>query len=171
MNRLVKTLAVAAALGASLVSNATIAAQKIGVVNVQAVFQQVPQAAMIQDEINKEFKDDIAEVKRLEKDITYYIEKLQRDAATMSADEKTKLEEQITKLREDYEGKAKPLNMNVRRRQNEEQNKILALIQQTIQQIATDDKFDIILQQQSVAFIAPDSDITAKVVDKVSKIK
>ena len=56
----------------------------------------------IQETIAAQFKDKTEEVSRLEKDIKYYLEKNQRDAATMSEKEKTELEGKIIALREEY---------------------------------------------------------------------
>lgn len=169
MNKLSKILLVVAS---TLVAGTAMAA-KIAVVDVQAAFQQLPQAAMIQEDIQKEFADEIQKVSGMEKDIKYYMEKHQRDSATMSEKEKEELVSKITKLREDYANTAKPLQMNVQRRQAEERNKILALIKQTIDQIAAEGKYDVVLQKNAIAYMkgAENNDITQKVVDKVSKIK
>ena len=88
MKKFTKSLIAGALLSTAMVSSAVLAEQKIGVVNVQGVFQSMPQAASIQATIAAEFKDKTEEVSRLEKDIKYYMEKNQRDAATMSAKKK-----------------------------------------------------------------------------------
>ena len=48
MKQLAKNLITAAALSGAMFSSVAMAEQKIGVVNVEAVFQQMPQAAGIQ---------------------------------------------------------------------------------------------------------------------------
>lgn len=172
MNKFSKTIALAFSLAAALASANALAA-KIAVVDVQAAFQQLPQAAMIQEDIQKEFADEIQAISGMEKDLKYYMEKHQRDSATMSDKEKEELVSKITKLREDYTERAKPLQMNVQRRQGEERNKILALIKQTIDAVAAEEKYDIVLRADAVTYMASaaENDITGKVVDKVSKIR
>lgn len=154
-----------------MASTSVFAEQKIGAVNVQGVFQAMPQAADIQEKIATQFKDKTEEVSRLEKDIKYYQEKNQRDAATMSKKEKTELEGKIIALREEYTAKAQPLQQEIQKRFQEEQNKLLGLIKQGIDAVASKGKYDVILNSNSVAFINPDNDISQLVLEQVGKIK
>lgn len=148
------------------------AEQKIGVVNVQGIFQSVPQAAVIQQTITAEFKDRIEDVNRLEKDIKYYLEKQQRDAATMSATEKDELQKQIIDLRDEYQSKAQPLQQEVQQRQGEERNKILELIKVAIDDIAAKGDYDLVVDGNAVTYLKDDSiDLSKAVIDQVSKIK
>lgn len=153
-----------------MASTSVFAEQKIGAVNVQGVFQAMPQAADIQEKIATQFKDKTEEVSRLEKDIKYYQEKNQRDAATMSKKEKTELEGKIIALREEYTAKAQPLQQEIQKRLQEEQNKLLGLIKQGIDAVASKGKYDVILNSNSVAFINPDNDISQLVLEQVGKI-
>jgi outer membrane protein len=166
-----KNLVAGALMSATVLSSAAIAEQKIGAVNVQGIFQSMPQAASIQQDLAAEFKDKTEEVSRLEKDIKYYLEKNQRDAATMSSKEKAELEKKINGMREQYSAKAQPLQEEVQGRLKEEQNKLLGVIKQSIDVIAAKEKYDVILNANAVAFINPDHDISKKVLEQVSKVK
>ena len=171
MKQISKSLLTTAMFAGAVFSSAAMAEQKIGAVNVQSIFQAMPQAAAIQQTIGDEFKDQTEEVKRLEKDVKYYLEKYQRDAATMSATEKTELEKKIGALREDYSAKAQPLQQAIQARLAEERNKLLGLIKQSVDVVAAKEKYDIVLQSESVAYISPENDISKAVLDQVSKIK
>lgn len=170
MKKFTKSLIAGALLTTVMASSAVAADQKIGAVNVQGIFQSMPQAVGIQESIAAEFKDKTEEVSRLEKDIKYYLEKNQRDAATMSAKEKKELEGKIIAMREDYTAKAQPLQQEIQKRLQEEQNKLLGLIKQGIDTVAAKEKYDVILNANSVAFINPDHDISKLVLDQVSKV-
>jgi outer membrane protein len=170
LKKFTKSIIAGALLTSAMASSAVFAEQKIGAVNVQGIFQAMPQAASIQESIAAEFKDKTEEVSRLEKDIKYYLEKNQRDAATMSAKEKTELETKILALREEYTGKAQPLQQEIQKRLQEEQNKLLGLIKQSIDAVAAKEKYDVILNANSVAYINPDNDISKMVLDQVAKI-
>ena len=172
MKKFSKNLISGALLTTAVFSSVAMAAdQKIGAINVQGVFQSMPQAANIQQDIGAEFKDRTEEVSRLEKDIKYYLEKNQRDAATMSAKEKKELEQKIIALRDDYTAKAQPLQKEIQARLQEEQNKLLGLIKQSIDTVAAKEKYDVILNANAVAFINEEHDISKLVLDQVSKIK
>ncbi|MFT7412031.1 MAG: outer membrane protein [Paraglaciecola sp.] len=170
MKKFTKSLIAGALLTTAMASSVVFAEQKIGAVNVQGIFQAMPQAASIQESIAAEFKDKTEEVSRLEKDIKYYLEKNQRDAATMSTKEKTELEGKIISLREQYTGKAQPLQKEIQARLQEEQNKLLGLIKQGIDSVAAQEKYDVILNANSVAYINPESDISKLVLDQIAKI-
>ena len=172
MKKFSKNLISGALMTTAIFSSVAMAAdQKIGAINVQGVFQSMPQAANIQQVIAAEYKDKTEEVSRLEKDIKYYLEKNQRDAATMSAKEKTELEQKIIALRDDYTAKAQPLQKEIQARLQEEQNKLLTLIKQSIDTVAAKEKYDVILNANAVAFIKEEHDISKLVLDQVSKIK
>jgi outer membrane protein len=164
-------LVTGALLGTAIFSSALMAEQKIGAINVQGIFQSMPQAATIQQGIATEFKDKTEEVSRLEKDIKYYLEKNQRDAATMSTKEKTELEQKIITMRDEYTAKAQPLQQEIQTRLKEEQNKLLGLIKQSIDVVAAKEKYDVILNANAVAFIKEEHDISKLVLDQVSKVK
>ncbi|MFT4810691.1 MAG: outer membrane protein [Paraglaciecola sp.] len=170
MKKFTKSLIAGALITTAMASSAVFAEQKIGAVNVQGIFQAMPQAASIQANIAAQFKDKTEEVSRLEKDIKYYLEKNQRDAATMSAKEKTELEGKIIALREEYTAKAQPLQQEIQARLKEEQNKLLGLIKQGIDAVAAKEKYDVILNANSVAFINPDNDISKSVLEQIAKI-
>ncbi|MFQ3196322.1 MAG: outer membrane protein [Paraglaciecola sp.] len=171
LKRFSKSVVAGALMSAAVISSNVMAEQKIGAVNVQGIFQSMPQAASIQQDLAAEFKDKTEEVSRLEKDIKYYLEKNQRDAATMSTKEKAELEKKINELREQYNVKAQPLQEEVQGRLKEEQNKLLGFIKQSIDVIAAKEKYDVILNANAVAFINPDHDISKKVLEQVSKVK
>lgn len=170
MNTFSKSIIATALLSTAMASSVAMAEQKIGAVNVQGIFQAMPQAAAIQQTIAAEFKDQTEEINRLEKDIKYYLEKNQRDAATMSAKEKKELEDRIIALREEYTNKAQPLQQQIQNRLKDEQNKLLGLIKQSIDAVAAKGKYDVILNANAVAFINEDHDISKLVLDQVSKI-
>lgn len=170
MKKFTKSLIAGALLTSAMASSAVFAEQKIGVVNFESVFQSMPQSASIQPTIAAEFKDKTEEVSRLEKDIKYYMEKSQRDAATMSAKEKTELESKIIALRDEYTSKAQPLQQEIQKRFQDEQNKLLGLIKQAVDAVSAKEKYDVILSNKAVVFINPENDISKLVLEQVAKI-
>lgn len=169
MKQLVKQIIATAMLGSALVSTSAMAEQKIGVVDVQGVFQSMPQAAEIQNSIQMEFKDRIEEVNQLQRDGQFYAERLQRDAATMSEQEKKDLQQKILNVREELSKKAQPLQQEVQQRRNEEQNKLLGLIKQAIDKVAADQGYDLVLTSNAVSFAKDQYDMSEQVLEQVNK--
>lgn len=161
----------AAASGILLASSAMAADQKIAVVNFQEIMQKLPQTAAIMQRLEVEFKDDKTVVTQLEKDIKYYQEKLKRDGSLMSKKEKEELDTKVQGLYQDYQVKGKALQQKASERQNQETNKIIALVRQAVDGIAVKEGYDLVLSQQAVIYSKPGASITDLVVEKVSKLK
>ena len=59
---------------------------KVGVVNVRAVFSQIPQTAKIQEALKTEFGAKFAEMQKLENDLKFNIEKFKQDYPEIACD-------------------------------------------------------------------------------------
>jgi outer membrane protein len=160
-----------AASGMLLASSVIAAEQKIAVIDFQEIMSKIPQTAALMQSLEAEFKDDKTVITQLEKDIKYYQEKQKRDGALMTDKEKQELEATMGALFQDYQLKGKALQQKAGQRQNEEQNKIIALIRQAVDNIAAKGDYDLVLSKQAVIFSKPDASITDKVVEQVSKLK
>lgn len=161
----------AAASGMLLASSVMAADQKIAVVNFQEIMSKIPQTAALMQSLEAEFKDEKAIITQLEKDIKYYQEKVKRDGSLMSAKEKEELDVNVKNLFQEYQVKGKALQQKATQRQNEETNKIIALVRQAVDSIAVKKDYDFVLSQQAVVYTKPDADITDVVVERVSKLK
>lgn len=160
-----------AASGMLLANSVMAADQKIAVVNFQEIMGKLPQTAALMQSLEAEFKDEKAVITQLEKDIKYYQEKLKRDGSLMSAKEKEELDEKVKSLFQEYQVKGKALQQKATQRQNQETNKIIALVRQAVDNIAAKQGYDLVLSQQAVIFSKPDASITDVVVEHVSKLK
>lgn len=74
-------------------------------------------------------------------------------------------------LKSEYQLKGKALDEDLRRRQGEEQNKLLVKVQKAINTIAEKEKYDLVLQRGAVIYVKPNADISGKVVEALSKGK
>jgi len=162
-------LAVTTAASSMLLASSAMA-QKIGVVNFQEVMAKIPQTAAVMQKLEAEFKDEKAIIAQLEQDIKYFQEKKKRDSSLMTDKEKEELDKQIATKYQEYQIKGKEFQQKTQVRQNEETSKIIALVRQAIDNIAAKDKFDMVVEQKAVVFSKPDSSITDKVVEQVSKL-
>ncbi|SNY55231.1 periplasmic chaperone for outer membrane proteins Skp [Arsukibacterium tuosuense] len=144
---------------------------KIAFVDIQAVAAQIPQSATIQENIRTEFATKIDAMSQLEKDINFNIEKLRRDGPTMSEQQQQELAAKVQEQRQQYEATARPLDEEIRARQNEERNKILTMIKSAIDVVAEREKFDVVLNAGAAVYAKPEYDISDAVAAQVSKAK
>lgn len=169
---MIKSIAMATAASSLLLASSAMAAdQKIAVVNFQEVMGKIPQTAAVMKSLEEEFKDAKAVLAQLEQDIKYNQEKKKRDGSLMSAKEIEDLDAKIGTLFQEYQAKGKEFQQKTGARKNEETNKIIALVRQAIDNIAAKGDYDLVLEQSAVVYSKPDSTITEKVVEQVSKLK
>ncbi|MCL1151527.1 MULTISPECIES: OmpH family outer membrane protein [Shewanella] len=146
-------------------------AEKIAVVDMGEVFEQLPQREQISKSLKAEFGDRVAEVQKMQEEMRSLVEKQQRDGALMSDTQKTELVRKMDSLKSEFQLKGKALDEDMRRRQGEEQNKLLVQVQKAINTIAGKENYDLVLQRGAVIFVKPEADISGKVVEALSKGK
>lgn len=158
----------AAGLGLALAASASVqAADKIAVVNVASIFQQLPQRETVAKQLENEFKGRASELQKMENDLQTKMQKLQRDGSTMKASDRSKSENDLMAQREQFSNKAQAFEQDNRRRQMEERNKILSRIQDAIKSVASKDGYDIVIDANAVAYVGNTKDITADVLKQV----
>ncbi|WP_340616434.1 molecular chaperone Skp [Xenorhabdus entomophaga] len=163
-----KKVLCAVGLGMALAFSAGVqAADKIALVNVAEVFQQLPAREAVAKQLDNEFKGRATELQRMESDLQTKLQKLQRDGSTMKASEREKLEKEVVTKRDEFAQKAQSLENDSRRRQLEERNKILTRIQDAVKVVAGKEGYDLVLDANAAVYSASGKDITAEVLKQV----
>lgn len=158
----------AAGLGMALAVSANVqAADKIAIVNVSSIFQQLPQRATVAKQLENEFKSRATELQGQERDLQSKMQKLQRDGSTMKASDRTKMEKDIMAQRDAFSQKAQAFEQDNRRRQGEERNKLLSRIQDAVRAVAKDKGYNLVIDANAVAYADSSNDITAQVLKQV----
>ncbi|VFP78574.1 Chaperone protein Skp [Candidatus Erwinia haradaeae] len=157
-----------AGLSLSLVISAMAeASDKIGVVNMSSIFQQLPERAAAAQKLENEFKERTAELQGMENELQTKIRHLQRDGLTMKPSERINMEQEVIQKREAFSNKVQIFDQDNRRRQIEERNKILDRIQNAVKKIARIQGYDIVFDQNTVAYSVQSKDITDDVLKQV----
>ncbi|CAI0794299.1 MULTISPECIES: molecular chaperone Skp [Serratia] len=158
----------AAGLGLAMAASAGVqAADKIAVVNVSSIFQQLPARETVAKQLESEFKGRASELQNMERDLQTKMQKLQRDGSTMKASDRTKMEKDVMAQREQFSQKAQAFEQDNRRRQMEERNKILSRIQDAVKVVASKEGYDVVVDVNATAYFAAGKDITADVLKQV----
>nr|WP_247664737.1 OmpH family outer membrane protein [Pseudoalteromonas sp. MMG010] len=152
-------------------TSASALAHKVGIVDMQQVFKQIPQTRQIETSMQTEFAERRQELDKLQGDIRFETEKFQRESTTMSQAQKDELIKKITGMRKNLTDKAAPLEQAMKARQQEEIGKVQTLIIDTITKIAKDDDFDEVKTRDGVIYFNPKevTDLSDKVIEQVSK--
>lgn len=168
MKVLMKTTIAALLLSTAMFANAAEAQQKIGVVNFQGVFQNLPQARALESTIQEEFKARIEEVQGIEDKLNEMREKQQRDASIMSNNEKVQLGRDFELQESAYQLKVRALREDMNRRLGEERDKLMMEIARAAQSLAQEMQYDLVVQATAVAYVSEAHELTQEVIDKMT---
>ena len=161
MKRMSKWLMVALLL---LGSGAGIAADyKIGFVNTERLFREAAPAKRAQQKLEKEFAARDADIQRLSKQVRDLQALLDKDGPTMPESERRNKERDLANQSRDLQRMQREAREDLNLRRNEELASLQERANKVIQQIANDEKFDLILQDP-VVFASQRIDITEKVI-------
>ena len=171
MKTIIKTTALSILAALMMGTSASALAHKVGIVDMQSIYQQIPQVAKIEQQLQTEFAERRQELEKLQGDIRFEAEKYKRESATMSEEQKTALESKIRDMQKQLAEKGRPLEQEIKTRQNQEQAKVQKLIVDTIQAVAKSGKFDEVKVKETTIYFNPDkvTDLSSKVVEAVSK--
>jgi len=152
-------------------TSASALAHKVGIVDMQEIYKQIPQMAKVEQTLQAEFAERRQEIEKLQGDIRFEAEKFKRESTTMSQAQKDALREKVEGMQKNLAEKGRPLEQEIKMRQNQELAKVQKLIIDAIQTVAKDGKYDEVKVKDTTVYFNPKtvSDLSEKVVEKVSK--
>jgi outer membrane protein len=136
---------------------------KIGFVNTERLFREAAPAKRAQQKLEKEFAARDADIQRLSKQVRDLQALLDKDGATMPDADRRNKERDLVNQSRDLQRMQREAREDQNLRRNEELGSLQERANKVIQQIAADEKFDLILQDP-VVFASPRIDITDKVI-------
>ncbi len=134
---------------------------KIGVVNASRLLQESPQAKAVQDALRAEFAPKQRELAAQQAALKAKQDKYEKDAATMSADQRTKMEKELRDGNRDYSQKLNDFQEDANTRQNEELSRLQNSIVAEVRSYALSQKYDLVLTDS--VYSSDSLDITAAV--------
>ena len=135
---------------------------KIGVVNLERVLREAVPAVKAQKKLEKEFAAREQELQKVTKQIKDLQVTLEKESVTMSETERRTKEQDLARLNRDLQRMQREYREDANLRRNEELASVFERANKVVQDIATTEKFDLILQD--AVYISPRIDITDKVI-------
>ncbi|QTL34300.1 MULTISPECIES: OmpH family outer membrane protein [Pseudoalteromonas] len=171
MKKLFKTSAMALMATLMMGASASAFAHKVGLIDMQSIYSQLPQMAKIEQTLKSEFAERRQELEKLQGDIRFEAEKFKRESATMSEDQQAALRKKIQGMQQELAEKGRPLEQEIKTRQNQELAKVQKLIVDAIEEVAKKGKYDEVRVKDTTIYFNPDkvSDLSDKIVEVVSK--
>ena len=135
---------------------------KIGFINSERLFREAAPAKRAQQKLEKEFAGRDAEIQKLSKQIRDLQSVLEKDSVTMPEAERRDKERDLANKNRDLQRMQREFREDLNLRRNEELSAVQERANKVIQQIAADEKFDVIMQD--VVYASPRIDITDRVI-------
>jgi outer membrane protein len=136
---------------------------RIGFVNGERLFREAAPAKRAQQKIEKEFAARDAEIQKLSKQVRDLQALLEKDGVTMAEGDRRAKERDLANMSRDLQRMQREFREDLNLRKNEELTAVQERANKVIQQIAIDEKFDLIIQEP-VIYASPRIDITDRVV-------
>ncbi|WP_269763738.1 OmpH family outer membrane protein [Candidatus Tachikawaea gelatinosa] len=150
-------------------SKISIASNKIVVINMLKVFQNIPQRVIADKKIKNEFKNRFNELNKQEKILQKKMHDLEREKLILNRKERQKIEENINEERKVFASNVQNFINDNHIRQMEEQSKILIDIQKIVKKIAQVNHYQTIFDINSIVYSSNMKDITQDVIKKATK--
>ena len=149
-------------IAATFSMSAAAADLKVGVVDIAKLFEESPQAKVVQENLRAEFGPRLQQLVAQEQALKTRNDKYQKDLATMAADQRTKAEKDLRDSARELERKKAELQDDSNAKRQEEMNKLQRLLFGEVRDYAKAQSFDIVIAE-GVLYATPAVDITAAV--------
>lgn len=141
---------------------------KVGYVQVDKILQEAPQTAESGKKLEKEFSPRSQELDRLAKQIKDQESALDKDALTISENDRRNKERDIQNLKTEFQRKQRELREDISIRKNEELSLLQDRVNKAVQSVAEAEGYDLIVYS-GVAYAKKTIDITDKVLKALGK--
>jgi len=156
MKRLIAVCFAACALAAGA------AELKIGFVNTERVFREAAPAKRAQQKLEREFATRNAELAKVEKQGRDLQTELERENVTIPEAQRREKERQLADISRNFQRLQREIREDLNLRRNEELAKVQERATRVINQIAEQEKFDLVIQE--AVFASSRIDITERVI-------
>jgi outer membrane protein len=135
---------------------------KVGVINYARLFEESPQAKVVRESLQAEFGPRLQQLVTQENALKAKGEKLQKDVATMTPDQRTKAEKELRDSARELDRKKGELQDDSNAKRQEEMNRLQRSLITEITEYAKVQNYDIVIAE-GVIYATPTVDITAAV--------
>ena len=136
---------------------------KIGIVDVNKILKEAPQTLAADKKLEKEFSSRTEKLKAKINTLQSDEKKYQKESLTMSDDQRDKAEKGLQQRRIEIQRNERELREDMDLRRREEIGDLQEKINLTIDKIAAEEKYDLILYN-GIAFASPKVDITEQII-------
>jgi outer membrane protein len=153
----------AIAAGAALAALPALAEQRIGIVNAAQLMEESPQGKALQESMRAEFAPRERTLQAQAQSLKAKQDKLQKDGATMTEEQRTRAEKELRDGARDFERAKGEFQDDLTARRNEEMSRLQRTLGEEVRSYAKANNFDLVLTADLVIYNTPTYDITPQV--------
>ena len=165
----IRSAQLALILTALIAGAAHAAEQKIGVVTLDRLMQESPQGKAVAEALQAEFGDKQRELVTQQKDLRALEERLNRDRAVMSEQERADLEEKARNLQQRYTRRLAEVEDDYNSRRGKELGNLQRVIVREVQAYAKEGGYDLVVGA-GVLWASPSADLTPGVLKRLEAL-
>ena len=143
---------------------------KIGFVNMAKIEEDAPQLDALRKKFEREFSPREKELVSQQRDLKKLEDQMERDGATMSDGQRSKMERDILSRRRDLKRATDEFREDLTIRRNEELASLNRQVGDVIRDLSRAEKFDLVLTA-GVVYASDRVDITGKVLERLKTMK
>ena len=144
---------------------------KIAVVDLRAAIMQSDEAKVKEQKLKSSLSQDEADAVALSKEIQKLQDKLQKDQAVMSQDEVRDLQKKIDDKKMDFSFKSQKIQKSQKDAMQDLISNMAPKVEKALNEIAKENKYDIILRSEVVPWANDKLDITPELIKRLNKGK
>ena len=127
---------------------------KMGIVNLDLLFKEIPIYRESQSKIKKQFDPRARNLKTLEKEWTTLNEKYLKNEKVMSESEKTSLVKKIKDIEKKFRSGQEKIQKDLQKVQADELSRIRGIVESAITKYAQDNDYDIVIRADGTTLFA-----------------
>lgn len=155
------------ALALALTSAATFAEENIAYVDSLVLFQNHPDREVEGANIDAELKEPADKLKALEENIIGKMQSLEKEAPKLRQADIKKREDEINKLRQDYQTQLDALQKKNEELQLAARTRLIQSIRTATNEVAKQKKYSFVVDANAVVYAVDGKDITKEVLDNI----
>ncbi len=145
------------------------AAGKTAFINSKILLEESPQAIAANSELQKQFGDREQSLRKLAQGIQQMEKTYKTDSAVMSDEQKKKAEDNIIQKKRRFQFEQQSLKEDLQAKQKELLRKVQVSIKAIIQAYGSDNGYDFIFTDASIAYASDSVNITEQILNELKK--
>lgn len=167
MRKFVKLTAILSSL--LLAVSAHAASMKVGVLDMHEIMAKSKQVQSLRDDLQKKFKPREEKLIAARDSFQKQAEKLEKEKTVLSKADLEKLQKKVMEQQRDLQEKQMSFQQDVMKAQNDALKSFIDGVKDIVKGVAKEEKIELVLTKDTIAYVDESLDITSKVLKKLEK--